>query len=62
MVDTVRDHDRRPAGERGGERLLDLGLALGVEVRRGLVEHDDGGPLDEHPGDGEALLSPPDMR
>ncbi len=25
-------------------------------MRRGLVEHDDGGPLEEHPGDGEALL------
>jgi len=28
-------------------------------VRCRLVEHDDGGPLEEHPGDGEALLLAP---
>ena len=31
-------------------------LGLGVEVGGGLVEHDDGRVLEQHPGDGEALL------
>ena len=52
----VRDHDRRSAGERVGEGELDRMLRLGVEVRRGFVEDDDGRVLEEHPCDREPLL------
>ena len=44
------------AGQRGRQRLLHERLVLGVEVAGGLVEHDDGRVLQQHPGDGQALL------
>ena len=52
----VRDHERRAADERVGERVLDGELRLGVEVRRRLVEDDDRGVLQQHARDGQALL------
>ena len=52
----VGDHERGAALERGRERLLHGGLGLAVEVRGGLVEHDDVGRLEQQPRDGHALL------
>ena len=45
----------RPCGELD-QRLLDGALGLGVEGRGGFVEDEDRRVLDEHAGDGEALL------
>ncbi len=52
----VRDHDRRPAGERAFERGLHRGLGIRVEVRSGLVEHDEVRRLQQQPRNGEPLL------
>ena len=52
----VRDHDRRPAGERALERGLHRGLGIRVEVRGRFVEHHEVGRLQEQPRNGEALL------
>ena len=50
------DDEARAALQRGGQRLLHERLVLGVEVAGGLVEDDDGRVLQEHAGDGQALL------
>ena len=52
----VGDDQRGAPGQRGVEGLLDRRLGLGVEVGRGLVQHDDLGRLQQQPGDGHALL------
>ena len=54
----VGDHDGRAVGQRGVERGLHRGLVLVVQAARGLVEDDDGGILEEQPGDGQPLLLP----
>lgn len=66
--DLVGGHDgRQPMGDDQGraatqglvEGGLHGGLVLGVEVAGGLVEDDDAGVLQQHPGDGQALLLAP---
>ena len=47
--------DVRPC-EGGVERALHRDLGLGVQVRGGLVEHDDVGRLEQQSGDGQTLL------
>ena len=51
----VGDDQAGAAFERGVEGALDGVLRLGVEVGRGLVEHDDRRRLEEQAGDGEPL-------
>ncbi len=50
------DHHRRPSPQRLVQSGLHRGLVLGVEVAGGLVEDDDAGVLEQHAGDGQALL------
>ena len=52
----VGDGDRGPACLQPLEGLLDQALADRVEGGRGLVEDQDPGVLQQHPGDGDALL------
>src|SRR5215218_10764694 len=52
----VGDDQAGPAGQGGGQGLLDVDLGLGVEVGGGLVEDDDGRVGQQQPGDGQALL------
>ena len=52
----VGDDERRAPVEGGVEGPLHRGLRLGVEVGRGLVEHDDARSLEQQPGDGQPLL------
>jgi hypothetical protein len=54
----VRDHPGSAARQRGLERALDRHLGFGVQVRGGLVEHDDLGRLEQQPGQRHALLLP----
>ena len=58
--EAVRDHQRRPPtrGEQLVERSLHDGLALVVERRGGLVEHEDGRVAHQGTGDGQPLLLP----
>ena len=59
-------HRREPIGDdqggspvQGGvEGALDGNLRLAVQVRGGLVQHDDLGRLEQQPSDGQALLLP----
>ena len=53
--EAVGDEDGGAALEQHVERLLDLRLGLEVEVRRGLVEHEDARAGEERPGQGEEL-------
>ena len=57
MVDSrwAMTSEVRPASA-VGERPLDGGLGLGVQVGGGLVEDHDGGRLQQQPGQGDALL------
>jgi hypothetical protein len=48
------DEDRAPFHQLG-QRLLDQELALRIEVRRGLVQDEDGRILQKGAGDGQAL-------
>ena len=50
-------HHRLPLGQVGKGRL-DLALVVGVREGRGLVHQNDGRVLQNHPGDGDALLLP----
>ncbi len=52
----VRDHQRGAARQRTPERLLHRRLGLRVEVRGGLVEHDDVRRLEQETGQRDALL------
>ena len=52
----VRDHQRRPSLQRGGQRPLHRDLGLAVQVGGRLVEDDDGRRLEQHPRDGQPLL------
>ena len=47
----MRDHERGASLEGGDEGLLDRPLRLRVEMRRGLVQDDNGRRLEKHPGD-----------
>jgi poly(hydroxyalkanoate) depolymerase family esterase len=51
----VRNGDHGLAGHQGVEARLDGGLDLAVERGGRLVEHQDGGVAQDHPGDGDAL-------
>ena len=52
----VRDDDYRPVLLDGVNAVLDLLRGYGVQRGRGFVQEDDGRVLEEHPGDGDALL------
>src|SRR5450759_978767 len=56
---TVGDNNRGAAGQRRPQRQLHRQFRLRVEVRRRLVEHHDGGRLEQQPGDCYALLLAP---
>jgi hypothetical protein len=53
--DPMSDQQDGPSPHEPGERLLDEELALGVEVRGGLVEDQDGRVSQERASDGESL-------
>ena len=55
----VGDEEDGPPPAQGVHRVDDLGLAPGVEVRGGLVEHQDGRVLEVGAGEGHALGLPP---
>src|SRR4051812_11767245 len=54
-TEPMRDDQRRPFAEQVFHCRLDQPLALGVETRRRLVEHDDRWIAQEHAGDRDAL-------
>ena len=54
--EAVRDDEGGAAGQRLAQGALHGRLGLGVQVRRGLVEHHDVGRLEEQPGQGDTLL------
>ena len=54
--EAVRDRDRGAAGEQRFERRLDQPFTGGVEGGGGFVEDEHAGRLEDHPGDGQALL------
>src|SRR5207245_1639355 len=54
----VGDDQRGTAGQGLGQGVLDRRLALGVQVRGGLVEDDDARRLEQDPGERDALLLP----
>ena len=56
LRDGVRDHDHGAVLLDGVDAGLDLLRGDGVQRGRGLVQEDDGRVLEEHPGDGDALL------
>ena len=51
----VHDDEHRAAREDRAQRGLDGGLGVDVERRQRVVEHEDPGPADDRPGQGEAL-------
>ena len=56
------DEQRRPPLARADDGVEDLALGLGVEVRGGLVEKEEGRVLEERPREGEALpLAPREL-
>jgi len=54
-AEAVRDRDRRPAPDEPGQGVLDLGLGLGVDRARRLVEDQDARVLEEGPRDRDPL-------
>ena len=52
----VGDRDRRPPADKHGERFLDRLLCFGVDVARGLVEHEDPRVVEQCAADREPLL------
>ena len=54
----VRDEDGGAAPRGRGQRRHDARLRDGVEAGGGLVKHQDGGVLQDGPGDGHPLLLP----
>jgi hypothetical protein len=54
----VRDHQGRAPHQQGLERDLQLRLVLGVEMTRGLVEHQDGRIPQQRARDGDPLPLP----
>jgi hypothetical protein len=52
----MRDDQRCPSVKCGGERLLHRRLALGVQVRGGLIEDHDARALEQEPSDRQTLL------
>ena len=51
----VRDHNGGAPGEQPLESLLDSALGMEVDVRGGLVEHEDAGIGDQRTGEGDQL-------
>ena len=56
LADVVRNDDYRAALLDGIDAGLDLLGGYGIEAGGGFIEEDDGGILDEHAGNGHALL------
>ncbi len=56
LADVVRDDDDGAARLDGIDARLDLFGGDGIETGGGLVEENDGRVLEEHTGDGDALL------
>ena len=52
----VGDHQARPPNHDPLQRLLDQRLGLAVQRRRGLVQHEDAGILQDHAGDCQPLF------
>ena len=53
--EAVRDHDRRAPGEQAAQALLDARLGVQVDVRGGLVEHEDARVGDQRAREGDQL-------
>ena len=52
----VRDHQSGPVARHLIEGILDVAFGVAVERRRGFVEHQDRGRLENGARDGDALL------
>ena len=52
------DHQSGPSSHQTLQRILDQGLAFGIETARRLVEDEKLGPLEHHAGDGYPLALP----